>query len=104
MKAGEFYIDTVIRNEKIKFQEKKQRCEQQLLSYPRGSLVVRESAGRKYCYFRYRDGKKVVTKYAGTFEKYDELSAQVVERDKCVSELKIIDAEIGRMEKMQAVK
>lgn len=104
METREFYIDTVIKNEKSKCQELKEQCEQRLKTYPRGTLVVRESNGRKYCYFRYRDGKRVVTKYAGTIQKYDELSAKLVERDKLIAEIRMLASEIERIEKMEAVK
>lgn len=31
---------------------------------PKCKLVVRELKGNKYCYLRYRDGSKVIMKYA----------------------------------------
>ena len=104
METREFYIDTVIKNEKSKCQELKERCEQRLKTYPRGTLVIRESNGRKYCYLRYRDGKSVVTKYAGTIQKYEELSAKLLERDKLIAEIRMLASEIERIEKMEAVK
>ena len=103
MENREFYIDSVIKNEKQKYQEYKNQLLQKLGEYPRGTLVVRESGGRKYCYFRYRDGKRVITKYAGTIKKYDELRARIAERDCVIEEIKRIDAELGRMEKMVSI-
>ena len=69
MENREFYIDSVIKNEKQKYQEHKNQLLQKLGEYSRGTLVVRESGGRKYCYFRYRDGKRVISKNAVTIRK-----------------------------------
>lgn len=104
MEKEEMSIDVVIQNEKSRFMERKSRCEEKLLDYPRGTLVVRESGGRKYCYFKYRDGKKVITKYAGTFDKYDVLHAMVEEREQLTGEIKQLTADIDRIERMEAVK
>ena len=97
-------IDAVIKNEKQRYLNIKSQYEQQLLSYPRGSLVIRESNGRKYCYFKYRDGKKVITKYAGTILKFNELNAQILERDRLIKEIKLLTTEIERIEKMESIK
>ena len=104
MENKELSIDAVIRNEKIRFIRQKNRCEERLLDYPRGTLVVRESGGRKYCYFKYRDGKRVITKYAGTFAKFGVLNAMVTEREKLTEEIKQLTASIDRIERMEAVK
>ena len=104
MENKEMSLDDVIRNEKARFIERKNRCEEKLLAYPKGALVVRESGGRRYCYFKYRDGKKVITKYAGTFDKYGALNATVAEREKLTEEIRQLTSDIDRIERMEAVK
>ena len=63
MPTEKFVIDNIIEKEKIRNREMRSAYEQRLLGFPRGSLTIRESKGRKYCYFKYRDGKKIITKY-----------------------------------------
>lgn len=56
--------DTLI--EELERNERSQRVyahEIELL--PKGSLTVRMRRGLPYCYLKYREGKKVVTKYVG---------------------------------------
>lgn len=104
MEQKTFFIDTVIRNEKIRFLAMVSECEEKLTAYPRGKLVIRESKGHRYCYFRYRDGQKIVTKYAGTEKKLEELQQIVAERDLLLEKLKTLKAELRRIEKLEAVK
>ena len=104
MEKIEYQIDNVLKKERAKNEKKLLEYEQKLQEYPRGTLVFRESNGRKYCYFRYRDGKKIVTKYAGTVQLYEGLSAVVAERDKVINEIKRLKAENARIDKMASVK
>ena len=60
MENQEFYIDSVIKNEKLKYQEHKNQLLRKLGEYPRGTLVVRESGGRKYCYLGIAMGKELL--------------------------------------------
>lgn len=99
-----YRIDIVLQKEKQRYQELIKEYEQRLSEYPRGSLLVRESGGRQYCYFRYREGQKVITKYAGTIKMHDELSAMVEKREGLIAEIKSLNAEIERIEKMEAIK
>ena len=104
MEKTEFHIDSVLKREKAKNEKRIFECEEKLKEYPRGTLVFRESNGRQYCYFRYRDGKKVITKYAGTSMLYNDLRVVVAERDKLVNEIKRLKTENSRIDKMAAVK
>lgn len=79
-------------------------CEQRLLKFPRGSLTIRESNGRKYCYFKYRDGKKIITKYAGAEKMIPELQKQVEARDELIEMIKVLDGEYEKIEKMERVR
>ena len=101
MENRQYLIDAVIEKEKCRIEKMRSECEERLSEFPRGSLVVRESNGRKYCYFRYRDGKKVVTKYAGTERKIDELNAMLAQREALLNEIKSLDAELERIEKIK---
>ncbi len=104
MDNNKYLIDTVIEQAKIHNMELLREYERKLQNYPRGSIVIREMNGRKYCYFRYRDGKKIITKYAGTEGKLEELKQLVVEREKINEEIKRIKAEMERIERIEAVK
>lgn len=104
MENRKYLIDTVIEKEKGRILELRRSYEERLAEFPRGSLVIRNSNGRQYCYFRYRDGKKVVTKYAGTIKKLDELKTMIAKRDELINEIKSLDDEIERIEKIEAIK
>lgn len=104
MERKQYHIDVVIAREKERFEGKRRACEEKLAAYPRGSIMLRETNGHRYCYFRYREGKRVITKYAGTEKKLGELKRQIAEREKLTEELKRLDEEIGRMEKMENVR
>jgi hypothetical protein len=71
---------------------------------PRGSLMIREINGRKYCYLRYRDGKKVIQKYAGTIEQQETILAKIAERKHLVELLAMLEEENKRISKMEAIK
>lgn len=104
MPTEKFVIDNIIEKEKIRNREMRSAYEQRLLGFPRGSLTIRESKGRKYCYFKYRDGKKIITKYAGTKKMLAELQEQIEERDRLVEMIKMLDAEYEKIEKMSTMK
>jgi len=99
-----FIIDEVIQKEKVRNREMKQQFEIQLNSYPRGSLSSRERNGKKYYYLKYREGKKVVTKYAGTEECLDDLQPKIVARDELIQKLKKLDAEYEKIERIEKIK
>lgn len=69
---------------------------------PKGSLVIREVDGRKYCYLRYREGKKVITKYAGTWRKIDEIKNMIDRRRVLADEIKNLDDEFEKIEKVES--
>ena len=104
MEKREFHIDSVLKKEREKNELKILEYESRLATYPRGTLVLRESNGRKYWYFRYRDGQKIVTKYAGKLDTHDNLRAVVAERDKLIEEIKYLKAENARIDKMTSLK
>ena len=99
-----FIIDEVIEKEKFRNRAMCDQLERQLEKLPKGSLVIRDVGNRKYCYLRYRDGKKIITKYVGTGEKTDEIRAMIMERERIVSEIKELDLEYERIGKMEAMR
>ena len=101
MENRQYLIDAVIEKEKCRIEKMRSEYEERLSEFPRGSLVIREANGRKYCYFRYRDGKKIITKYAGTEKKIDELKMVLAQREKLVNEIKSLNDELERIEKIK---
>lgn len=104
MPTEKFVIDNIVEKEKIRNREMRSAYEQRLLGFPRGSLTIRESKGRKYCYFKYRDGKKIITKYAGTEKMISELQKQVEERDHIIEMIRMLDAEFEKIEKLENIR
>jgi len=104
MTTEKFVIDNIIEKEKIRNREMRMAYAQRLLAYPRGTLTIRESKGRKYCYFKYRDGKKIITKYAGTEKKLQELQEKIAERDRLSDMIRMLDAEYEKIAKIESVK
>ena len=104
MTTEKFVIDSIIEKEKNRNREMRQACQQRLLEFPRGSLTIRESKGRKYCYFKYRDGKKIITKYAGTEKMITELQEQIKKRDHLVEMIRTLDAEYEKIEKLENIR
>lgn len=101
MESRQYLIDAVIEKEKRRIEKMRSECEERLAEFPRGSLVIREANGRKYCYLRYRDGKRVITKYAGTESKIDDLRSVLAERENIVAQIKNLDAELERINKIK---
>lgn len=104
MKEKKHYIDAVLEREKQRNVNMRLAYEKRILALPRGSLVVRELNGNKYCYLRYRDGNKVVQKYAGTIEQEELLRAKINERKHLTGLVDMLNEESKRIAKMEAVK
>ena len=104
MTTEKFVIDNIIEKEKIRNREMRMAYAQRILAYPKGTLTIRESKGRKYCYFKYRDGKKIITKYAGTEKKLRELQEKIAERDRLADMIRMLDAEYERITKIESLK
>jgi len=104
MKEKKYYIDAVLEKEKQRNEKMLSAYEKRLICLPRGSLFIRELNGRKYCYLRYRDGKKVIQKYAGTIEMEEELKAEIAERKHLIELIEMLKEESRRIMKMEEVK
>lgn len=57
-------IDTIVK-EKIRIEYMLKRYYKIIEELPKGSLSETNKNGQKYYYLKYRDGKKVITKYLG---------------------------------------
>ncbi len=104
MKEKKYFIDAVLEKEKQRNENMRLSYEKRILDLPRGSLVIRELNGRKYCYLRYRDGKRVIQKYAGTIEQEEAIRAKIAERKHLVELLAMLEEESKRILKMEAIK
>ena len=104
MKEKKYFIDAILEKEKQRNKNMRLAYEKRIMDLPRGSLVIRELNGRKYCYLRYRDGKKVIQKYAGTIEQEEMIRAQIAERKHLTELITMLDEERKRILKMEAIK
>lgn len=104
MKEKKYFIDILLEREKQRNENMILAYEKRIMDLPRGSLVIRELNGRKYCYLRYRDEKKVIQKYAGTIEQEKMLREKIVERKHLVELVAMLEEEKKRILKMEAIK
>lgn len=60
---------------------------------PKGSISIKKIGSKKYCYLKYRDGNKFISKYAGNYENnFEQIKKQVEKRrhfEKILKELKL---------------
>ncbi len=81
-------------------EEKKRNREMQesyiteISKLPRGSISVKKIGKKNYCYLKYRNGDKFISKYVGNCEqKLDDLKRQVEKRKYFEKSLKELKAE-----------
>ena len=104
MREKRHFIDAILEKEKQRNENMRLAYKKRIMDLPRGSLVIRELNGRKYCYLRYRDGKKVIQKYAGTIEQEELIRAKIAERKHLTELLEMLEEESERILKMEAIK
>lgn len=104
MKEKKYFIDAILEKEKQRNEKMRLAYEKRIMELPRGSLMIRELNGRKYCYLRYRDGKKVIQKYAGTIEQEETIRVKIAERKRLTRLLAMLEEESNRILKMEAIK
>lgn len=104
MKEKKYYIDAVLEKEKQRNINMRLAYEKRIVDLPRGSLMIRELNGKKYCYLRYREGKKVIQKYAGTEKQEEAIRAKIEERKHLIELIRMLEEENERIIKMEAVK
>lgn len=103
MKEKKHYIDVVLERERLRNEKMRLSYQRRISELPRGSLSIRELNGRKYCYLRYRDGKRVIQKYAGTIEQEAAIQAQLRERTHLEELIAMLDEENKRILKMEVI-
>lgn len=104
MEKKKYYIDVVLEKEKQRNERMLLAYEERILKLPRGSLVIRKLNGKEYCYLRYREGKKVIQKYAGTIDKEKNIRKKIEERDHLIKLIAMLKEENTRILKMEAIK
>ncbi len=104
MEHKKYYIDAVLEKEKQRNQNMRTSYEKKLLTLPKGTLAIREINGRRYCYLRYRDGKKTVQKYVGTIEQESIIREKIAEREHLTKLLTMLEEEYTRILKMEAIR
>ena len=104
MEAKRFFIHTVLEKEKQRNRYMRAEYERRVSELPRGSLIVRELNGKKYCYLKYREGKKVIQKYAGTIDFENDLRLKIEERKHLLKLIAMLEEENKYILKMEAVK
>jgi uncharacterized protein (UPF0305 family) len=79
-------------------------CTEQIAKLPRGSLTIKRMGTREYWYLKYREGKKVVSKYIGKVsDAIDELKAQIKKRQDLEKDLKKLDKELDMVDRFKDI-
>lgn len=104
MKEKKYFINAILEKEKQRNKNMRLAYEKRIMDLPRGSLVIRELNGRRYCYLCFRDGKKVIQKYAGTIEQEEMIRAKIAERKHLTELVAVLEEESERILKMEAIK
>lgn len=80
------------------------RYQSELLSLPKGSLIIKKIKGNSYYYLQYRDGQKTISKYIGKDdEKVHELQEKIKRRKHVQAMLRALQEEYILAQKMMEV-
>ncbi|MCM1530377.1 MAG: hypothetical protein NC093_10340 [Alistipes sp.] len=104
MEGRKYYIDAVLEKEKQRNQNMRSAYEKRIAILPKGTLAIRKINGRKYCYLRYREGKKTIQKYAGTLEQEASIREKIAEREHLTKLIGMLEEEHMRILKMEAIR
>ncbi len=105
MEKNKFLIDRIICQEKSRNLHMQKAYEEKIKQFPRGQLYVRTlNKGKKYCYLKYKENGKTITKYAGTFDLEQKLKSEIMLRKHFESLLYTLKKEYERMLKMERIK
>ncbi len=100
-----FLIDKMIEKEKKRNKEMQDIYLKKINELPRGQLSIRVlNKNRKYCYLKYKENGKTITKYVGTIEVEDELRNKLLKRKHFENVLSLLKKEYLRMEKMEKIR
>lgn len=104
MEKKSYYIDIILEKEKQRNEKMQLAYSKRLSELPKGSLVIRKINGKEYCYLRYREGDKVIHKYAGTINQIDDIKSKIEERKHLIDIIDMLKEENKRILKMEAIK
>jgi hypothetical protein len=95
-------LDSVLREELQRLKALRARYASQLAEIPSGSVVMKLKSGHRYAYRAYRKGRKVVTDYVGPEASPGARRAVALlqKRRKIVKEIRAIEADSARLQKM----
>lgn len=89
-------IDTILK-EKVRIEYMLEKYCKIIEELPKGSVAEINKNGRKYFYLKYRDGKKVVTKYLG--KEAGDIPALIEKRKHTEAMIKSLENELRIAEK-----
>ena len=104
MKENRYYIDVILEKEKIRNVKMQLSYKKRIEDLPKGGLVIRNINGKEYCYLRYREGNKIIQKYAGKIENVDTIRSQIDERKHLLKLVHMLEEEYERIKKMEGIK
>ena len=95
-------IDSVLREELQRLKALRARYASQLAEIPSGSVVMKMKSGHKYAYRAYRKGRRVITDYVGpeASPRVRHVVALLQKRRKILRDIKALDADSARLQKM----
>lgn len=95
-------IDSVLREELQRLKALRARYASQLAEIPSGSVVMKMKSGHRYAYRAYRKGSRVITDYVGpeTSPGVKHVVALLQKRRKILRDIKALDADSARLQKM----
>ncbi|MCL2525932.1 MAG: hypothetical protein FWE46_02630 [Coriobacteriia bacterium] len=94
-------IEDALREEKSRNQQVSDLYQREIDSLPRGSLTIKQVGSRRYCYLRFREGKKVRLQYVGKAEEVEtDLRAQIDRRRELESLLKDLKSDMSIIRKV----
>ena len=95
-------IDSILKEELARLKALRARYSAQRAALPPGSVVLKKKGRRVYAYRAYRDGRRVVTAYLGpeASPKAKQFAAILGKRRTIAKEIKAIDANAKRLQKM----
>ena len=89
-------VEDMLIEERARNLEMQRAFQEEITQLPRGSLVVQGIRGNNYCYLKYRENGKVVSKYIGRAEDCQaELEQKIVRRRSLEESLRRIKRELN---------
>jgi len=97
-------LNDIIKQYKVQLLETKKKYYEQLKALPKGTLSVKKMGSGEYWYLKYREGKRIVTKYIGKLsEKVVEIEKQIALRKTLEIMLKELEAELALIRKIETI-